>query len=62
MLYRKSMELVDTGVVKVTYWPEPLPARVTALRPDASSASWPWVKLGPMIVPLVAEFSAWTSA
>ena len=43
MLYRKSMELVDTGVVNVTYWPEPLPARVTALRPTASSASWPWV-------------------
>ena len=43
MLYRKSIELVATGVVKVTDWPEPLPARVTALRPDASSASWPWV-------------------
>ena len=43
MLYRKSIELVVTGVVKVTDWPEPLPARVTALRPTASSASWPWV-------------------
>ena len=41
MLYRKSMELVATGVVNVTYWPEPW--RVTALRPEASSASWPWV-------------------
>jgi len=41
MLYRKSIELVATGVVKVTY--SPMPESVTALRPDASSASWPWV-------------------
>ena len=41
MLYRKSIELVATGVVNVTYWP--VPCSVTALRPDASSASWPWV-------------------
>src|ERR1700755_867823 len=59
MLYRKSIELVATGVVKLTYWPEP--CRVTALRYDASSASWPAAKLGPITDPLVAEFSACTS-
>src|ERR1035441_14168 len=60
MLYRKSIELVETGVVNVTYWPEP--CRATALRYDASPARWPSAALGPMTVPLVAEFSACTSA
>jgi hypothetical protein len=41
MLYRTLIELVATGVVNVTYWP--VPFSVTALRYDASSASWPWV-------------------
>ena len=40
MEWRKTIEFVGTGLVNWTYWPW---VRATALRLEASSASWPWV-------------------
>jgi hypothetical protein len=51
--------LVATGAVNSTNLP--VPCKVTALRYEASAGRVPYVALGPMIVPLVLEFSACTS-
>src|SRR3982074_2779007 len=50
------MELA--GAVSVNSTNLPWPDRVTALRPEASPASVPAARSGPMTVPLVAAFSA----
>lgn len=55
---RVTRVLVAARVVNSTYWP--VPSRVTALRPDASPARSPTVRLGPTVVapPPVAPSSA----
>jgi hypothetical protein len=55
-LKRKSMEFAGAVSVNSTYWP--WPDSVTALRPDASPASVPAARFGPMTDPFVAAFSA----